>query len=135
MANSAARISFYDIPMWDSIGRKQWELQRCDSCGAFRYPPGPACPYCGSMAASWKAISGRGTIFSWVVFHRQYFDDYPPPYNVVSVELAEGPLIVSNLVGDAPDGDWIGHDVTVCYEEGSGGRVLPKVRLAPPRPP
>jgi hypothetical protein len=82
------------------------------------------------MVYTWTPLSGRGTILSWVVFHRQYLPDYPPPYNVVAVQLAEGPIVISNLVGDEPQGSWIGRDVAVCYEADADGILMPKVRLA-----
>jgi uncharacterized OB-fold protein len=129
MANSQAVISFYDQPMWKSIHRERWELQQCDDCSKFQYPPSPACPHCLSMSLSWKPVSGRGTIISWVVFHRQYFDDYPPPYNVVTVQLDEGPLVITNLVGEEPQGSWIDRKVEVVYAPDVRGEPLPKVRL------
>ena len=52
-------------------------------------------------------MSGRGTIMSWVTFHRQYFDDFPPPYNAVAVRLVEGPIVVTNLIGTAPSESWM----------------------------
>ena len=94
--------------MWDSIARERMELQQCTSCRRFRYPPGPICPHCLAMEHDWQPVSGRGTILSWVVFHRQYFEDFAPPYNAVAVQLAEGPIVVSNLIGDEPKGSWIG---------------------------
>jgi uncharacterized OB-fold protein len=130
MANSQAVVSLYDEPMWESIRAERWQLQQCDDCSTFRYPPGPTCPNCLSMATTWRPLSGRAKIISWVVFHRQYFDNYKPPYNVVSVQLAEGPLVISNLVGDEPEGSWIGRDVEICYGTDNADNVIPQVRLA-----
>lgn len=130
MANAQAVMSMYDEPMWASIRSHALHLQQCDDCGRFRYPPAPNCPHCLSLSQHWQPVSGQGTILSWVVFHRQYFDDYPPPYNAVAVRLAEGPILISNLVGDEPEGSWIGRPVTLCYETDAAGTVIPKVRLA-----
>jgi len=130
MANSQPIISFYDQPMWQSIHRKRWELQQCDDCSTFRYPPSPTCPHCLSMSATWKPLSGRGKIISWVIFHRKYFDNFPPPYNVVTVQLEEGPLVITNLVGEEPQGSWIDRKVEIVYEPDVWGEPLPKVRLA-----
>jgi uncharacterized OB-fold protein len=130
MANSQAVISLYDEPMWESIRARGWELQQCDNCGQYRYPPAPNCPHCLSLSYTWKPLSGRGKILSWVVFHRQYFDNYPPPYNAVAVQLAEGPIVISNLIGEPPEGSWIGREVEICYEQDQDGGVIPKVKLA-----
>lgn len=129
MANSQPFISLVDEPMWASIEKHQWALQSCTECGTFRYPPAPVCSNCLSMSAEWTALSGRGTIISWVVFHRQYFDDYPPPYNVVAVQLEEGPLVISNLEGKEPKGNWIGLPVQVTYAVHSSGRAIPRMTL------
>jgi uncharacterized OB-fold protein len=129
MGVSQRVVTLYDEPMWQSMERKRLELQACSSCGRFRYPPGPACPHCRSLAYSWKPVSGHGEILSWVVFHRQYFEDFPPPYNAVAVRLAEGPIIVSTLVGDAPEGSWIGAEVELDYQLHQG-HLQHVVRLA-----
>src|SRR5262245_19506 len=117
MANSRAFVTMYDEPMWASIRNKRMELQQCSSCKRFRYPPAPNCPNCLSMDYEWTPVSGRGKILSWVVFHRQYFDNYKPPYNVVAVQLEEGPIVMSNLVGPEPSGTWIDQPVEIVYED------------------
>lgn len=130
MANSKAIMGINDVPMWESMQRERLELQCCDACAAFRYPPASVCPECLSEQATWKAVSGTGTILSWVIFHRKYFDDHPPPYNSVAVRLAEGPIIVSQLEGTEPEGSWIGKSVQLAYGE-HAGRIQHHVRLAP----
>lgn len=121
--------SIYDLPMWRSVDERRLALQKCDDCGAFRYPPGPACPDCLSLQSTWTPVSGKGEILSWVVFHRKYFDDHPPPYNAVAVKLEEGPIVVSRLVGEEPKGDWIGRAVQLDYQP-HNGRLQHVVRLA-----
>ena len=130
MAYARAVKTIYDEPMWESIRTKTWSLQRCDECAQYRFPPAPICPNCLCMQYSWQQLSGVGTILSWVVFHRQYLPEYPPPYNVVAVQLAEGPIVISNLVGKEPEASWIGQPVQVCYEPDGEGNMLPKMRLA-----
>ena len=122
-------MGLYDRPMWDSIAQRAMRLQKCKQCGTFRYPPGPTCGSCLSVDFEWHAISGKAIIWSWVVFHRQYLEAYPPPYNVISVQLEEGPLMVSNLEGPEPTGSWIGQAVEICYITLNGGVVLPRFRL------
>lgn len=129
MSGTKAVITLYDEPMWESIHAKRWALQQCDGCGQYRYPPAPNCPNCLSLSYKWKPLSGRGKILSWVIFHRQYFEDYPPPYNVVAVQLAEGPIVISNLTGEEPQGSWIGREVEICYEDSKENGLTPKVKL------
>ncbi len=130
MARSRAVISMYDEPMWQGIDAKKWKLQKCGGCGAFRYPPGPICDKCLSMDYTWMDLSGEGKVLSWVIFHRKYLPDYDPLYNAVAVQLTEGPIVISNLVGKEPDGGWIGRDVQICYEQDSEGHTIPRMKLA-----
>jgi uncharacterized OB-fold protein len=80
-------------------------LQRCDACGRWRHPPRIRCAACGSDAWSWQAAAGTGRIFTWTVTHRAtdpaFADEVP--YAIVVVELDEGPRVVGNVVGIAPD--------------------------------
>jgi uncharacterized protein len=122
----------YDRPMWDSIRAHRFALQRCRDCGTFRYPPGPACPDCLCLEAEWVPLAGGAEIMSWVVFHRGYLPAYPPPYNVITVRLDEGPMMVANLEGPEPQGSWIGRRVRLCYATMPDGVVLPRFRLGEP---
>ena len=49
-----------------------------------------------ARAAPGTALSGRGRLLSWTVFHRQYFPAAAVPYIVVAVETEEGPILVGN---------------------------------------
>ena len=122
-------LGHYDKPMWESISQHAWALQYCPESDTFRYPPSPVCPHTLSTNYEWRPIKGTGQIISWAVFHREYFTDYPPPYNTVAVRLDEGPIVISNLVGPEPEGDWIGRRVEVVYED-TERYVLPRMRLA-----
>lgn len=123
-------MGFYDQPMWESIHAKAMRLQRCRACGSFQYPPAPACVDCLGEELDWVPLSGEGVIASWVVYHRQYLDHYPAPYNVITVRLKEGPLFASNLVGPWPTGSWIGAAVRLVYVDFPDGTVLPRFALA-----
>lgn len=116
----------YDRPFWEHVKARAMALQCCDECGAFRHPPGPACPECLSERASWVPVRGEGTILSWVVFRRTYLPAYPAPYNVIAVRLSEGPIVISNLEGEPPCEDWIGLAVRLVHATMPDGAVLPR---------
>ncbi|NMM39205.1 MAG: nucleic acid-binding protein [Glaciimonas sp.] len=113
-------MGFYDTPMWQSMEDCKLALQSCDDCSHVRYPPAPVCPVCLSEHANWKPVAGTGTIVSWVVFHRQYFSDFPAPYNSIAVRLDEGPIIITQLFGTPPEGSWIGRRIVLGYDEHAG---------------
>lgn len=87
----------YEDAFWQHVANRDLRMQRCDECGRFRYPPGPVCPDCMSLAWTWQPVSGAGTLLSWVVFHRQYFPEFPVPHVVVAAELPEGPVVIADL--------------------------------------
>lgn len=124
-------IGFYDEPMWRlTKERKRLHLQCCASCGTWRYPPGPVCQSCLSPDSEWKPVTGGGELLSWIVFHRQYLPAYSPPYNVIAVRLDEGPIIISNLIGDVRQDRLIGRRVRLKVVEMDDGVALPRFELA-----
>jgi uncharacterized protein len=90
-----------DAPLWEAAKNHELRLQKCLDCGNIWYPPSVGCPQCLSARYEWAKMSGKGKVWSWVIFHQRYFPAFAGdiPYNVVVVRLAEGPLMTSNLVG------------------------------------
>jgi uncharacterized OB-fold protein len=125
-------MGLYDKSFWSHVQDRKISLQCCGACNTFQYPPGPVCSQCLSEQLDWKPLSGLATILSWVVFRRTYLETYQAPYNVITVKLDEGPLMVSNLQGPVPEGEWIGQRVSVVYAEMAEGQLLPRFELIQP---
>jgi len=129
--NATPRLySPYDAPMWASIQQGRMMLQRCPENGVFRYPPGPACPVSLSLDYEWTPISGRATILSWTVFHRQYLPAYPAPHLVVAVRLEEGPIMVSYMDHTELERIRLDAPVRMVYTDHPDGYRVPKFTLA-----
>ncbi|MBW8826861.1 MAG: OB-fold domain-containing protein [Acidobacteria bacterium] len=105
-------------PFWDSVKRHQVELQRCDSCGAFRFIPTELCR-CGSAASTWTPIAGTGEVYTYTVVHRAPTPAYQAeaPYVIAHVTVDEGPRMISVVVGCDPTDVHIGMPVTLVYED------------------
>ena len=105
-------------------------LQVCARCGDAHLPPSPVCPKCLSEDQAWKPASGRGTLESWADFHRAYWDGFKDelPYRTCLVKLDEGPLIISNLVGDDAKTK-IGARLSVTFERLTEEIAIPKFAL------
>jgi uncharacterized OB-fold protein len=92
-------------PFWSGTARGELLVQTCAVCRQRRMPPRPMCPACRSLQHSWVPLSGRGTIWSFIVAHPPLLPAYQSlaPYNVVTVALAEdaGLRMVGNLVARA----------------------------------
>ncbi len=123
--------SVYDKPMWDSIEEGRMRLQRCTVNGRFRYPPGPVDPDTLSPDYSWEPISGRGTLLSWTVFHRQYLPAYPAPHTVVAVQLAEGPIMIGSVEPSEVAHLAIDAAVEMIYADHPDGYRIPRFRMSP----
>ena len=106
-----------EAPFWEYVQARELRLQRCDDCACLRYPPAPVCPSCLSESSGWEMMSGQGTLLSWVVFHRMYFPALPPPYTVAAVQLAEGPILIANLLDVGEHPPVLGMPVQVTFEE------------------
>lgn len=110
---------------WDALTRHQLSLQRCSGCGFVRYPPGPFCPECWSDAFTWQALSGEGSVVSFVWYMQSLDRRFPEvPYNVSLVKLAEGPAIISNVLGAKFGELAVGDAVRASYREEKGFTAL-----------
>src|SRR5262245_50812475 len=94
-------------PFWEGTARGELLVQVCAACGQRRLPPRPMCFRCRSVEQKWEPLSGRGTIWSFIVAHPPLLPAYQAvaPYNVITVALDEDPALrlVGNLVA-RPDG-------------------------------
>lgn len=94
-------------PFWQGTSRGELLVQTCAGCGQRRIPPRPMCFRCRSIEHRWEKLSGRGTIWSYVVPHPPLLPAYQElaPYNVIVVTLEEDPSLrlVGNLLA-RPDG-------------------------------
>jgi uncharacterized OB-fold protein len=116
-------------PFWQGTARGELLVQTCSRCGRRRLPPRPMCPACRSLRHQWVPLSGRGTIWSFIVAHPPLLPAYAAlaPYNVITVALDEDPTLrlVGNLVAGAdgaineldPGTIRIGEPVRVVFQQ------------------
>jgi uncharacterized OB-fold protein len=117
-------------PFWAAAAEHRLLMPKCRSCGKFWFPPSILCTHCTSDDTTWEEVSGKGKVFSFVVFHRVYHPAFAKevPYTVGVVELDEGPRMLSNVVGVAPDQVRCGMPVTVVYDDVTDSCSLPKFK-------
>jgi uncharacterized OB-fold protein len=102
---------------WEAATRGVLALPHCKPCGRTWYPPTSRCPNCLSPDVEYRPVSGRGTLWSWVVMHREYFKDFPPPYVVAFVQLEEGPMVMSTVTTPGPEALRCGMAVSAVFEK------------------
>ncbi|MEX2291632.1 MAG: OB-fold domain-containing protein [Mycobacteriales bacterium] len=122
---------------WDGLRDHQLLLWTCSTCGT-QYWPKCYCikhenePYAQNM--SWQPGSGRGKIFAlnrhhWA-FHPGFQDELP--YIYALIELDEGPLISTTIVGKQPTDlvSAVGEPVQIVYEDYAElGFTIPRFEL------
>ncbi|MCX4762959.1 OB-fold domain-containing protein [Streptomyces sp. NBC_01275] len=121
----------HDLPEIDAFTRTYWDaaaegrllIRRCGACGRAHHYPREFCPHCWSEDVTWEDASGRATLYTWSVVHR---NDLPPfgertPYVAAVVDLAEGPRMSTEVVGEAvaADGELrAGVELAVAFRDG-----------------
>ena len=116
---------------WAQAARSVFTIQTCTACGDAHVPESPVCPNCLSTDQAWRPAAGTGTLESWCDFHRAYWDGFRDelPYRVGLVRLAEGPLYVARLGGEAASAR-LGAPVRVAFERLTDTVSIPYFELA-----
>jgi len=113
-----------DKPFLQALRRREIQVQRCLHCGTHRFPATRYCAHCRSEENEWLAVAPTGTLETWCVFHRPYFEDLPVPYTVIQVRLDCGVRLFSNPAGAEVSALRIGMTVEAVFED-----VTPDVTL------
>jgi len=129
-------------PFWEGAARGELRMQQCTDTGRLVFPPRATSPFGQRREPTWVTVSGRGTIWSFVVPHPPLLPQFAEvaPYNVVLVELEEDPTVrlIGNLV-EAPGGSIgqidpasieIGASVRAVFEEPEDGVAMLRWVLA-----
>ena len=130
-AKPLPRITPDSEPFWQACRRHELALPHCQDCAHAFLPPAPVCPYCFGDGIEWRPATGRGVISTWTVVHKAWFDAFTAdvPYNVVQVELEEGPRLTASVVGLPTDRLRVGLPVEVTFDDITAEMTLPRFRL------
>ncbi|MEU9315214.1 Zn-ribbon domain-containing OB-fold protein [Streptomyces sp. NPDC048295] len=116
----------FSRPYWDAAARGQLLLRRCRACGRAHHYPREFCPHCWSEDVAWEPASGDATLYTWSVVHR---NDLPPfgarvPYVAAVVDLAEGPRMMTEIVGCEESALAIGMALRVDFRQEEGAEAV-----------
>ena len=116
---------------FDAMAEGQVMVQKCNACGTWLAPGAFVCDNCASDDIEWVQASGKGEIYSYVVYHRAFDPAFESivPYNVCLIELEEGPRILANVVGIENDALEIGTAVKAVFN--TVGEGLPMLQFEP----
>lgn len=121
-------------PFWDGCAAGELRIQRCLECGQAFFYPRPVCPHCSSTLVEWFTASGQATLHSYVISHRPAPGfEAEAPYAIAVVELAEGPRMMTNLIGvpNTPEDLVLDMPLLVTFEQ-RGDVSIPLFRPAQP---
>jgi hypothetical protein len=94
-------------PFWAAAQRHELQIPRCDDCGHYQWYPRKACRGCEGTSSTWTTVSGRATLFSWVVVIHPFLPQFSGKVPFVSglVALAEDPAVrlATEIVDSAPE--------------------------------
>jgi uncharacterized OB-fold protein len=94
-------------PYWAGAAEGELRIPRCDGCGRFNWYPHEHCDACGGGSFTWETMSGRGTLFSWVVVTHPFLPQFAGlvPFVPALVALEEEPAvrIPTRIVDTDPD--------------------------------
>jgi uncharacterized protein len=106
-------------PYWEGCKNHELRVQKCTACGHCQFYPRLYCTACMSDRVEWVKTSGRGQVLSFTVVYRPVTRAFAAevPYVVALITLDEGPQMMSNIVGCAPESVRIGMPVEVVFED------------------
>ena len=121
-------------PYWDAAKERRLLIRRCRSasCGEAYFYPRSFCPKCWSEDVEWEEASGRATLYTWSVVHRNDLPPFPErvPYVAAVVDLDEGPRMMTNVEGCAFDALRVGMALQVDFRVESDEITVPVFRPA-----
>ncbi len=118
-------------PFWEYCKKHELRMQKCSQCGCLRYPPSIICPECQSMEAEWTKLTGKGKVYSFVIYHHVYNKSFANdiPYAVAAIKMEEGPRMMGNITGCKIEDIKINMPVEVYFEDITDEFALPKFRF------
>jgi len=121
-------------PYWAGLKEHKLMMPRCDDCGKYWFPPTQFCAHCSSRNWKWTETSGRGKVFSFVVYHRVYHPGFADevPYAVAVIALDEGPRMLSNVTGIPVEKIVCDMPVEIEYVDITDDATIPKFRPVAP---
>jgi uncharacterized OB-fold protein len=82
------------------------------------------------MEAEWEKLSGKGTVFSFIIYRLAYHPAYQNdiPYVVAIIQLDEGPRMESNVTDCEVEDVKIDMPVEVYFDDVTDTISLPKFK-------
>ena len=122
---------------WDGLKNEEIWLQRSKATGEFQFYPRAISihdPASGSNGIEWVRASGNAALYTFAIVHapphRGFVEDVP--YITALVELEEGVIVPTNIVGIEPEPEnlQIGMALKPVFDRNFDGHTLLKFEPA-----
>jgi len=118
---------YFDGPGPEAVFREhlaqgRFMIQRSASTGRYVFYPRVVAPGTGEADLEWVEASGEGTVYATTVTRRR--PEHGGDYNVALIDLAEGPRMMSRVVGIDPGDVTIGMKVRARVQELNGAPAV-----------
>lgn len=118
---------YFDGPGPEAVFREhlaqgRFMIQRSASTGKHVFYPRVVMPGTGEADLEWVEASGEGTVYATTVTRRR--PEQGGDYNVALIDLAEGPRMMSRVVGIDPGEVTIGMAVRARIQELNGAPAV-----------
>lgn len=119
----------HSAPFWAALRERRIVVQQCTACERRRFPPMPACPYCGASEGADVEIAGTGMVYSFVRAHRALTPAYADavPYAVATIDLDGGGRMFGRVI--PPEACEIGLRVEPVFADHHGDGTAPWTEL------
>lgn len=107
----------------DRVDEGRFMIQRSRGTGAHVFFPRALAPGTGADDLEWVEASGRGTVYSTTMVLPGR-NSTAEPYNISLVDLAEGPRMMTRVIGIPAQDVRIGMAVTALIDEVEGKKVV-----------
>ena len=104
------------------LAEGRFMIQRSASSGEHVFYPRVVMPGTGEADLEWVEASGAGTVYASTVTRRRA--EQGGDYNVALIDLAEGPRMMSRVVGIAPEAVTIGMKVAAKIDDLNGAPAV-----------
>ncbi|MER6912386.1 Zn-ribbon domain-containing OB-fold protein [Streptomyces sp. NPDC000594] len=129
-SHALPEIDDFTRPYWDAAAEGRLLVRRCRDCRRAHHYPREFCPRCWSARCEWETASGRATLYTWSVVHRNDLEPFSLrlPYITAVVDLAEGPRMMTEIVECDAAGLRIAMPLEVTFRRAAPDIALPVFR-------
>jgi uncharacterized OB-fold protein len=118
-----------DKAFWEAAKQHVLTAYHCKNCGTYYSQP-TDCIKCNNPQMEWGRVSGKGWLYTFGIYHQLYHPAWKGdiPYTVAWVQLDEGPILMTNIIGCKNEDLQVEMPVEVVFDDITEEFSLPKFR-------